>query len=95
MFLRIISPTSGFFQLVPQTLNNSPFVDLNINRKLPVVNWISQASSVRVRVGIGLEQSYSLLPQPGLFTSSALKWEKLYVKTSAVQSKLVKRLMFG
>ena len=50
MFLRspIISPTSVSFQLVPQTLNNCPIVDLYMNRKLP--NVIRQAC----RLGLGL-----------------------------------------
>ena len=52
MFLRIISPTSGLFHLVPQTLNNSPAVDLYTNRKLLCMN--PQARLVRVRIGLGL-----------------------------------------
>ena len=52
MFLRIISPTSGSFQLVPQTLNNSPLVGLYMSRKLPHVFW--QARTVSAGVGLGL-----------------------------------------
>ena len=57
MFLRIISPTSGSFQLIPQTSNNSTLVDLYMNGKLRNTN--RQDRSVSVRVRLGLAKSHS------------------------------------
>ena len=66
MFLHVISPTSESYQLVPQTLNNSPAIDLYMNRKLLHKN--RQARSVRVGVGLGLLPVIVLLSQLKSFT---------------------------
>ena len=79
MFLSIISPTSGSFQLVPQTLNNSPLVDLYMNRKL--VTLIRQARSARAGIGLDYGRIKVLLSQLTSVTRTTLMWEKLYVKT--------------
>ena len=55
MFLCIISPTSGSFQLViPQTLNNSPLVDLYMTLKLVLVYANGEVRLVRAGVELGL-----------------------------------------